>query len=72
MVERTFALLKPDAIQRGLAGPILARFERRDGVWKIARRLVTLEGTSSATGRTLDEFTQARKDRLDPSYARDR
>lgn len=29
MVERTFALLKPDAIQRGLVGPILARFERR-------------------------------------------
>ena len=29
MVERTFALLKPDAIQRGLAGEILARFERR-------------------------------------------
>ncbi len=29
MVERTFALLKPDAVQRGLAGPILARFERR-------------------------------------------
>ncbi len=29
MVERTFALLKPDAIQRGLAGTILARFERR-------------------------------------------
>ena len=29
MVERTFALLKPDAIQRGLAGEILGRFERR-------------------------------------------
>ncbi len=29
MVERTFALLKPDAIQRGLAGQILARFEGR-------------------------------------------
>ncbi len=29
MAERTFALLKPDAIQRGLAGPILGRFERR-------------------------------------------
>ncbi len=29
MVERTFALLKPDAVQRGLAGDILARFERR-------------------------------------------
>ncbi len=29
MIERTFALLKPDAIQRGLAGDILHRFERR-------------------------------------------
>ena len=29
MVERTFALLKPDAVQRGLAGQILKRFERR-------------------------------------------
>ncbi len=29
MVERTFALLKPDAVQRGLVGEILARFERR-------------------------------------------
>ncbi len=29
MVERTFALLKPDAVQRGLAGQILHRFERR-------------------------------------------
>ncbi len=29
MVERTFALLKPDAIQRGLAGRILSRFEER-------------------------------------------
>jgi len=29
VVERTFALLKPDTIQRGLAGPILGRFEQR-------------------------------------------
>ena len=29
MVERTFALLKPDAIQRGLAGRIMSRFEQR-------------------------------------------
>ncbi len=29
MTERTFALLKPDAIQRALAGDILHRFERR-------------------------------------------
>jgi nucleoside-diphosphate kinase len=29
LVERTFALLKPDAVQRGLAGRILDRFEAR-------------------------------------------
>lgn len=29
LVERTFALLKPDAVQRGLAGRILNRFESR-------------------------------------------
>ncbi len=29
LVERTFALLKPDAVQRGTAGEILHRFERR-------------------------------------------
>jgi len=28
-VERTLVLIKPDAVQRGLAGDILARFERR-------------------------------------------
>ena len=28
-VERTLVLIKPDAIQRGLAGEILGRFERR-------------------------------------------
>jgi len=28
-VERTLVLVKPDAVQRGLAGEILARFERR-------------------------------------------
>ena len=27
--ERTLVLIKPDALQRGLAGEILARFERR-------------------------------------------
>lgn len=29
LVERTFALLKPDAVERGLAGRILSRFEQR-------------------------------------------
>jgi nucleoside-diphosphate kinase len=28
-VERTLVLVKPDAVKRGLAGEILARFERR-------------------------------------------
>jgi nucleoside-diphosphate kinase len=28
-VERTLVLIKPDAVQRGLAGEILGRFERR-------------------------------------------
>ncbi|HET9493506.1 MAG TPA: nucleoside-diphosphate kinase, partial [Chloroflexia bacterium] len=28
-MERTLVLLKPDAVQRGLLGEILARFERR-------------------------------------------
>lgn len=29
MSERTFVIVKPDAVQRGLVGEILARFERR-------------------------------------------
>jgi nucleoside-diphosphate kinase len=29
MLERTLVLLKPDAVQRGLVGPILARFEQK-------------------------------------------
>jgi nucleoside-diphosphate kinase len=29
VAERTFVLLKPDAVQRGLVGEILGRFERR-------------------------------------------
>jgi len=28
-LERTLVLLKPDAVQRGLVGPILARFEQK-------------------------------------------
>lgn len=29
MTERTFVIVKPDAVQRGLVGEILSRFERR-------------------------------------------
>jgi nucleoside-diphosphate kinase len=36
-VERTLVLIKPDAVQRGLAGEILGRFERRGLVIREAR-----------------------------------
>src|SRR4051794_17091269 len=36
-VERTLVLIKPDAVQRGLAGEILGRFERRGLVVREAR-----------------------------------
>jgi len=41
MVERTFIILKPDAIQRGLAGRILARFEEK-GLKVVAARFQLL------------------------------
>jgi nucleoside-diphosphate kinase len=41
-VERTLVLVKPDAIQRGLAGEILGRFERR-GLEMRAARLLQVE-----------------------------
>jgi nucleoside-diphosphate kinase len=40
MDERTLVLIKPDAMQRGLAGEILARFERRGLVVKTARSVL--------------------------------
>ncbi len=39
-VERTLILAKPDAVERGLSGEILARFERR-GFTLLAAHLVT-------------------------------
>jgi nucleoside-diphosphate kinase len=41
-VEKTLVLVKPDAMARGLAGEILARFERR-GLVVRAARLVYVE-----------------------------
>jgi nucleoside-diphosphate kinase len=38
-VERTLVLVKPDAMQRGLAGDILGRFERRGLAVREARLL---------------------------------
>ena len=41
-MERTLIILKPDAVERGLAGEILARFERR-GLRLAALELRTLD-----------------------------
>jgi nucleoside-diphosphate kinase len=41
-VERTLILVKPDAMQRGLAGEILARFERR-GLRMVGLRLLKVD-----------------------------
>jgi nucleoside-diphosphate kinase len=41
-VQRTLVVLKPDAVQRALAGELLARFERR-GLRIAALRLVKVE-----------------------------
>ena len=39
MAERTLVLIKPDAMQRGLAGEILARFEQRGLAVRAAKLL---------------------------------
>jgi nucleoside-diphosphate kinase len=41
-VERTLVLIKPDGMQRALAGEIIARFERR-GLQLRAARLLTVD-----------------------------
>jgi nucleoside-diphosphate kinase len=42
IAQRTLVILKPDAVQRGISGEILARFERR-GLRIAALRLVKVE-----------------------------
>jgi nucleoside-diphosphate kinase len=41
-IQRTLVILKPDAVQRGIAGELLVRFERR-GLRFAALRLVKVE-----------------------------
>lgn len=41
--ERTFVIIKPDAVQRGLIGPILTRYEQK-GLKIVAMRLETIGG----------------------------
>jgi len=40
--ERTLVLVKPDGVQRGLAGEVIARFERR-GLHLIALKFMTVD-----------------------------
>jgi len=47
MAERTLILVKPDAMQRGLAGEVLGRFERR-GLKLVALRLLQMDRTLAA------------------------
>ena len=48
MAERTFVLLKPDAVQRGLIGEIVSRFERR-GLKITAMKLVRVTRSLAET-----------------------
>ena len=41
MADRTFVIIKPDAVERGLAGEIIARFERK-GLRIVGLRYMTL------------------------------
>ncbi len=43
-LERTLILIKPDAMERGLAGEILGRFERRGLTVRAARLLSVSQG----------------------------
>ncbi len=47
MAERTLILVKPDAMQRGLAGEVLGRFERR-GLKLVALRMLQMDRTLAA------------------------
>jgi nucleoside-diphosphate kinase len=55
MAERTLVLIKPDAMQRGLAGEILARFEQR-GLGVRAAKLVQVD--RDLAGRHYEEHTE--------------
>src|SRR5579862_1884802 len=45
--QRTFVILKPDAVQRGLVGEILARFERK-GLQIVAMQFITATPAQAA------------------------
>ena len=47
-IERTLVIIKPDAVQRGIAGEILARYERR-GLKIVAGRFATVTTEQAET-----------------------
>ena len=47
-MERTLILLKPDAVQRGLCGEILTRFERK-GLQVVGMKLMSISQSLAAT-----------------------
>lgn len=49
-------------------GRYLDRFEQRDGAWRIARRLVTMEHATPNLGYPEEGFERGRPDTTDPSY----
>jgi len=46
-MDRTFVIIKPDAVERGLAGELLARFERK-GLRIVALELRTIDAGTAA------------------------
>ena len=43
-MERTLVIIKPDAVQRGLIGEIITRFERR-GLRIVALKLIQIDAS---------------------------
>jgi len=61
-----------DAMCREAWGRYVDRFERRDGEWRVARRTVVLEASSTALalgGARTSPLTWGRRNRTDPVYA---
>jgi nucleoside-diphosphate kinase len=52
MADRTFVIIKPDAVERGLSGEIIARFERK-GLRIVAMDLRTID--AEVAGRHYEE-----------------
>jgi len=52
MADRTFVIIKPDAVERGLAGEIIARFERK-GLRIVAMDMRTID--AEVAGRHYEE-----------------